>query len=51
MLRIADDYKGSHPIASEILGYNKYADDILAGFHTTDAALAAKKIGISISRI
>ena len=51
MLKIAEDYKESHPIASKIIVHNMYVDDILAGFHTTDDALAAKTELISVFQL
>ena len=42
MLKLAEDYKKFHAIASKILVANMYVDDVLAGFHTIDTAPAGK---------
>ncbi|XP_075150627.1 uncharacterized protein LOC142224725 [Haematobia irritans] len=43
LLQLAEDVADTHPIASKIIQENLYVDDVLAGAHTIDEAIASRK--------
>ena len=54
LLQIAEDVQDTYPLASDIICQNFYVDDVLAGGHTIEQALAYRKrfnFGLRCGRI